>query len=264
MMGKADIFQHYHPSERDFIERALDWLELVSQRYSLFVTPFLNPREVAILEQLARHQQIQTFSSRLMGQMESQKVILAPDYYQLDLADFDIGLIEISYPQKFAHLTHGQVLGTLLHQLGLKREIFGDILVAEGRVQVLVEARFTSFILDNINKIARVSVSLKEVPLNYLMDSEVEGCSKEVLLSSFRLDKLVAVAFHLSRKVAVKLIETGRVKLNYANLDQPSSQVALGDLISVRGYGRCQIIGENGLSKSGKYKLTLYLIESKK
>ena len=49
--------------------------------------------------------------------MEYAKVIVSPDYYQLDPSDFDLALLEMVYASKFHHLTHSQVLGTIVHQL---------------------------------------------------------------------------------------------------------------------------------------------------
>ena len=36
------------------------------------------------------------------------------------------------YASKFHHLTHSQVLGTIVHQLGVERKSFGDILTGDG------------------------------------------------------------------------------------------------------------------------------------
>lgn len=43
--------------------------------------------------------------------MEYAKVIVAPDYYQLDPSDFDLALLEMVYASKFHHLTHSPGTG---------------------------------------------------------------------------------------------------------------------------------------------------------
>ncbi|MBQ6145084.1 MAG: cell division protein, partial [Lactococcus sp.] len=47
-----DVYQHFRPSERVFIDKVIDWLEKVSDTYSIVVTDFLNPRQCFILETL--------------------------------------------------------------------------------------------------------------------------------------------------------------------------------------------------------------------
>ena len=87
--------------------------------------------------------------------------------------------------------------------------------------------------------------------------------TRDVLVSSLRLDKLVATVFKLSRSQAVELIMGKQVKQNYRTIDNPSQQIALGELISVRKYGRFKVLTENGFSKNGKHKLTVELLPSK-
>ena len=72
--------------------------------------------------------------------MEYTKVIVAPDYYQLDPSDFDLALLEMVYASKFHHLTHSQVLGTIVHQLGVERKSFGDILTSDGKIKYLLNS----------------------------------------------------------------------------------------------------------------------------
>ncbi|WP_019779083.1 S4 domain-containing protein, partial [Streptococcus sobrinus] len=79
----------------------------------------------------------------------------------------------------------------------------------------------------------------------------------DILVSSMRLDKIIASAFKLSRTVASKLVEGEKVKLNYGFLTRPAELLELGDLVSVRGYGRFEIYRYNGLSKNRKHKLTI-------
>ena len=64
------------------------------------------------------------FSSAEIYPTEYARVILAPSYYQLEASDFEMSLLEVLYPDKFYRLSHSQVLGSLLHQLGIERKSF--------------------------------------------------------------------------------------------------------------------------------------------
>ena len=58
------------------------------------------------------------------------------------------------------------------------------------------------------------------------------------MVSSMRLDKVLATVLKLSRSQAIQLISAEKLKLNYQTLDRPSEMLQVGDLISVRGFGR--------------------------
>lgn len=119
-------------------------------------------------------------------------MIVAPDYYDLDEADFQIALVEITYQAKFNQLTHGQILGTLINELGIKRSLLGDIFVEAGYAQLMINRQLLGYVLTTISKIARASVSLKEIPLNQLIKSSNDAQLVDIMVSSLRLDRLVA------------------------------------------------------------------------
>ena len=259
----SNLYQHYHPDDREFIDRASEWLHQVEATYHFVLTPFLNPHQLEIVEQLTAYRGLQFFASSSFWPSEEARAILAPDYYSLELEDFQIELLEISYPSKFYQLRHGQILGTFLHQLGVERWTFGDILVGNGQAQMMVDTRFSQYVIDHISKIAKVPVQLKKINLDQMLQLEQELKSRDILVSSLRLDKLVAESFRLSRKQAVELIASRQVKVNYGVLDNPSRPLQLGDWISVRKFGRIHLIEDRGLSKSGKHKLRVELLLSK-
>ena len=263
MAENQKLYQHFRPEERAFIDQSLELLRRVEERYSLEVTSFINPRQAEILQGLARSHQLQSFVSSQFFPSELVKVILAPDYYELDLADFDLALLEINYPSKFHQLTHAQILGTLINQLGIERRIFGDILLSSGRAQLFVDKKFTQFFIDQVKKIAKTPVKLKEVGFEEQLLLSQPTATRDILVSSLRLDKLVASSFKLSRNLASQMIAGKQVKVNYVQVDNPSLLIGLADLISVRRYGRFKVIKENGFSKSGKHKLTVEILSSK-
>lgn len=263
MRNIKHLYQHFTEEDREFVDKSLEKMQRVEDSYSFEVTSFVNPHQIEILRNLGNHLQLQIFSSSDYYTSELAKVIIAPLYYELQVSDFEIDLLEISYANKFHHLTHSQIMGTVLNQLGIERKVFGDILVASGRVQIMVDRKFTQFFIDHISRIAKTSVKLKQVDFSQLIAVQADSKLRDVLVSSMRLDKVLAASFRLSRSVATKLIATKQVRVNYSMLDNPSHHLLLNDLISVRGYGRVKVLRENGFSKNGKYKLTVELLSSK-
>lgn len=257
MINQKNIYQHFQLEEVPFIERMMDQLQAVEDNYLLHVTDFLNPRQIEMVKMLAASKSIHCFSSSDIHQTEYGRLILAPDYYQLDPDDFEISLLEISYNSKFNTLRHSQILGTLINELGIKRSLIGDIMVHDGFAQLLVNKNMVSYFLGNIQKIARVSVNLREGNFSDLLPINQEERLVDVTLSSLRIDRLLASVLKLSRSQAIKLIESQKVKVNYRILTKCSDSLTVGDLVSVRGFGRFKILSDNGFTKNGKYKLTL-------
>ena len=115
------IEQHYSLDERPFLEKVRGFCHLVDERYSPYLTDFLNPREIQIVEELAHYYNLKFFVSSTLESEEYGRVILAPEYYELEEDDFEIKRLEILYARQFNKLTHPKVLGALLNQLGLDR-----------------------------------------------------------------------------------------------------------------------------------------------
>lgn len=72
-----------------------------------------------------------------------------------------------------------------------------------------------------------------------------------------RLDNVLATVLNLSRSRALKLISSGKVKLNYRQVEKADQLITIGDMISVRGFGRFRLAEQEGFSKSGKAKVTI-------
>ena len=79
-MSHENIYQHFYPDEKQFIDRVLDWMDRVENNYSVVTTYFLNPREVEILESLANKRELQIFSIQDIAQTELTKIILLPEF----------------------------------------------------------------------------------------------------------------------------------------------------------------------------------------
>lgn len=255
-MVEENIAQHFRPEERPFLEQVDRWLTQVEEQYQPKLTAFLNPREQYLVENLA-HQRgvsVQAYSQFLHS--EQKRVLLYPEYFVPEDEDFETQLIEIHYAQKFVELHHREVLGTLLGQ-GIKREQIGDIHLNDKQIQVEVSQNLTSYLCMNVTKMSNQSVRLEPIAKEKRIDAEERSKTENATITSFRLDNIVATVYNISRQLSKKLIQAEKVKVNFMTVDKADFSVAEEDLISVRGYGRCQIkeIGEER-TKKGRHRIT--------
>lgn len=259
----TEFYQHFATEDIPFIDKGLEWIRQVEEHYAPILTPFINPHQVFILETLGNNRGVKTFTSSSFVPTEYVRVILAPDYFTSILEDFEMTLLEIEYPSKFQQLTHSKILGTVLNRLGIDRKLFGDILVAEEKAQIIVDQRFTTLFQDGIQKISKLPVNLVARSFSDMIKSKDEYQEKEILVSSLRLDTFLSSILKLSRSQTSALVEKKLVQVNYHIVEKLDYQVKVGDLISVRRFGRIILLKENGQTKKDKKKLTVQLLLSK-
>ena len=148
-----------------------------------------------------------------------------------------------------AVLTHGD--------LTLDREKVGDLLVADGRCDVLALEEVADFLVFHMEQAGRVKLKCSPLPLDRLEPPAVETRTIRDTVSSLRLDAVAASGFSLSRGKAADLIASGRVQLNHRECVKPDHAVAQGDVLSCRGLGKCVLTEVGGPSKKGRILIVL-------
>jgi RNA-binding protein YlmH len=252
-----NIYQHFRPEEREFIDQVLHWKDYVESTYSPKLTDFLDPREQHILKTLIGENSSIKFE--LFGgapENERKRALIIPDYLTANQEDFQLSLFEINYPIKFVTIEHPQVLGTLM-SLGLKRGKFGDILVKDRRIQFFTASEISDYIFSNLETIGRASINLKSLELEQAIIAEDLWMEHDITVSSLRLDTVISGIHHISRQKSQVFIQQGLVKVNWAVSENPSFECAEGDLLSVRGFGRVKILSIEGKTKKEKWRIVI-------
>ena len=256
-----NVYQHFRPEERPFIDAVGDWLEQVESQYAPYLTNFLDPRQAYILETLTRENSDLKFM--FFGgyeQAERCRCMIYPKYFEPSKDDFEIITIEIKYPQKFTELSHGKVLGTFM-SAGMKRDYFGDIISDGERWQVFLARETSNYIESQITKIGRVTVHLEEKPYTEIIVPKDSWSEENATASSLRLDVIISTVYNISRQRSKQLVETGKVKVNWSVNERSDYLLDLLDVISIRGFGRIQIQSIEGKTKKEKIRLRLGVLQ---
>lgn len=153
-------------------------------------------------------------------------------------------------------LTHRDFLGSLMG-LGLTREKIGDILVSERSADILVADSVADFLLRDWTAAGRTALKVEEIRFSELTAPSQQVKELRDTVSSLRLDSVLAVGFSTSRGRAAEAIETGRVQVNWTVCQKPDKQVAQGDVISVRGAGKCRLAAVGSMTKKGRIFITV-------
>lgn len=141
-----EIYEHFSHDERDFVDKASDWIERASKYHDMKLTDFLDPRQVFILQSLVnRSQDVQVRLDGGYEAAERKRALIAPDYRYLDEEDMGMQVLSItSDDAKISELEHGDYMGSLLG-LGMKRGKIGDIQVLEEGCHTVVAAETGAF-----------------------------------------------------------------------------------------------------------------------
>ncbi len=249
-----NVYQHFRKEERPFIDALSDWIHEVENQYTPYLTVFLDPRQMYIAESLVGKGDLKLHMFGGYEAAERKRVFICPDYYVPTQDDFTIEICEIRYPSKFAKLSHGKILGTLM-SVGIKREYFGDIIFDGERWQFFVDSGMKNYIESQIEKIGNVSVRIEDRSYTELITPIDDWTLVHDTVSSLRLDVIVSSLFNISRQRAKQLVEAGKVKLNWAEQLRPDFELGLLDIVSVRGFGRIQIKEIEGKTKKDKWRI---------
>ena len=173
--------------------------------------------------------------------------------------DFPIKTLKIEpKSQKFADkLSHRDFLGSLMN-LGIEREMLGDIVIINNVGYLFAKEEICEYICTSLTKIKHtdVTVSITEsLPEGELYRTEM----RKIQLSSERLDAVVAKTFSLSRDDAQSLFKRGLVFVNGKCIESTSYTPKAGEVISARGHGRLIYRGYDSTSKKGKLNVSVEL-----
>jgi RNA-binding protein YlmH len=134
----------------------------------------------------------------------------------------------------------------------------GDILVDQGKAQILLLRETVPILLSQWESAGRWKLKLREIPLDALQIKAPQVKIIKDTVATLRLDAVFASGFSTSRSKAVEFISAGRVSLNHRECTKADRTVTEGDVISCRGLGKCVLREVMGQSKKGR---TMIVIE---
>ena len=212
-------------------------------------TGFLAPAEAADARAAASAKECRAFG----GTEECERVIIRyGDPEEIGYEEpFPLCVLKIEpLDHRFAEeLTHRDFLGALMH-LGLEREVFGDMLVRETAAYVFAAERMADYICRELTQVKHTPVQcavLDGIP----DDARPKLEEEQIIVSSLRLDNILAKTCHLSRTRAKELFAAGHVQIGGRMCEKESVIPQTGDIISVRGYGKFRFGEKTGETKKG-------------
>ena len=149
MLEKKNSLEHYRGNE-ELIERLIDWMDQCERTYQPIITSFFTPAQQEVAIRLIGKQMRYVIDGGYEG-AEYCRLKLFPEFCEED-HDLQITILKAKIHRKYDHITHRDVLGTLM-QLGLERDVFGDIVIKEDAIYVFVSAHIASYVMNEVSRI---------------------------------------------------------------------------------------------------------------
>lgn len=168
--------------------------------------------------------------------------------------DYEFDVLIISNKSKFKELSHRDYLGAIM-ALGIKRNLFGDLVVEENKCFIPVASSVSNYILDNLNQIGNCPCTVEVFEKDKTQLPKINFNEKTIIATSLRVDNVVPGICNISRAKGTELINGGSVLLNYQICDRKDKIVEINDTITIRGFGKFKIKSSIGETGKGRIKL---------
>lgn len=220
--------------DKAFSAHIKDLFLSAQKRYTTRFTGFLDMHQLVLARQIAESSGYHNYSF-FSGYTEGERTMLGVFSPYGQQEPFPISPITLRF-RKEDSINHRDILGSLM-RLGITRDTVGDILIDEGFAVLFVTNSVLPIVLSELTKVGRCGVKVFEgmpeslPPLHHYLDIQK-------VVSSLRLDCLVAAMAGVSRDKSCQTIKSQFVSINGSQECNPSIKINEGDVVSIRGFGK--------------------------
>lgn len=216
---------------------------------------FLTINEQLILQQNKEKLESEYRMSGGYEYAERQMVAFIPDalFYEWDYP-MQCVRIRPAYPKFAEKLTHRDVLGALM-SLGIERSKLGDLIVNDTEMFFFAKEEIVPYILEQLTSVRHTVVTLEaeqEGNINYVPHFE----EKEAIVTSNRLDAVIAAICNISRSASLRMIQEGKIFVNGAESLHNTYYCKQGDVLSIRGFGKIRFGETLGVTKKDRIRFS--------
>ncbi|MBP3460766.1 MAG: hypothetical protein J6K58_16355 [Lachnospiraceae bacterium] len=226
--------------ENKLIKARLEELAHAAYRQNRYMfSHFLTPGELTALFEMAGELKFVDYDTyggnesceRQMVRFGSERMFGYEEDYPISVL-----LIE-PLAVKFAELLgHRDYLGAVMN-LGIERDVLGDILIKDKAAYLFCMDSIADYVAANLDKIKHTNVKVSKV------NGEIQALARtlkdmEVLVQSPRFDAVAAAVSRLSRSEAQQLFRDKKVLLDGRVCENNSMTLKEGSVFSIRGYGK--------------------------
>lgn len=252
MIDREKILRYYRATgDHELAARLLDSAEAAIRNRRYQITDFLDPHGYSVAETVAAYDD--SLSVSPYGGYDTAERIKAAFVCRDFRGEPAVGIeaVAVEWDNRYYQLSHRDVLGGLM-ALGIKRGMFGDILMVPGGCQIIADCSVSPILLNELQHIGAANVKTRRIELGELQPRPETVKEIRSTVASLRLDSLAAAGFGMSRTHAAEEIAAEKIKVNWKDAKNSSQTLKAGDVISFRGRGRIEIVEITGQTKKGR------------
>lgn len=239
--------------DKQLVAQLNDGIDLCLTRQKPYFMPFMSERKQAVLFSELKKAYFDNYLF-FGGYGNSERKMLGLFFDEPCEDCFPISAVEFSF-RKCDKLTHRDFLGALM-SLGIERETVGDILVEDGRAVVFVKTELSDYIMSQISKVGSVGIKVSCADLSKLPQGRGFE-EKTYIVSSLRLDNIVAAVCRLSREKTRTVIMADSVCVNFEETKNVSLNLKEDDVFTIRGKGKFVLKSILGTTGKGRIRISV-------
>ncbi|MDD3225528.1 MAG: YlmH/Sll1252 family protein [Clostridium sp.] len=252
-MKKSEFLNMFKNEDKLLLSNIYEKLNIAAKTgKTIYTSEFYTPDIWKNVARVGNSFGINVYSSGVFKNCERKMLAFSNE----ELYYFPIKIIKISNLSKFTNLEHRDYMGGIM-SLGISRNKLGDIVLADNCCYVAVSEDIFQFVTDNLTLIGKCHVRITEVGIGEKEIPEIKFEVKNLIVSSLRLDCLVSGICNISRSKSLSLIHDGSVKVDYINTKEKDFLVDYDSTITIGGYGKYKLTGDNGVTNKKRLKLLL-------
>lgn len=240
--------------DKAFVAHIGDLLKQAEKRNVSRFTGFLDLRQLTLARQLVSN----AASGGVCfygGYADAQRVMMGvfasyeePPFEPL----FPIAPLTVNWRRQ-DEIGHRDLLGSFMG-LGIKRETVGDILIEPGLAVCFLTNTGRDTVMRELQKVGRCGVKLQEGAPEQLPQAQ-RFLDMVCVVSSLRLDCVVAALTGLSREKTAALIRGQAVRVNGGLSLETSRLLDGGEILSLRGHGKFVFVQPVKSTKKGRLQI---------
>lgn len=154
-------------------------------------------------------------------------------------------------------LKHQEIMGSIF-SLNISNEMFGDILIIDEHYYVYVLGEIRNYFEANFLMVKNSYIELRECDLDLLANYEREYEKLEIIVSSERIDTIISTIIHVGRNSIKDKQKNKEIMLNYDFLKDVSYKLKVGDIFSIKKFGKYKYEGIIKTTKSNNLIVSIY------
>jgi RNA-binding protein YlmH len=243
-------------SSRSILDARIEDLIIKSEKSGQTVySDFLSESEAATAEKILRSHNC---SYKLYGGYENAEYRLLAVFSDTEpeISDFPISCLKISSTNKSSSISHRDYMGSIM-ATGIERDSFGDIIAFPTEAYVFTKNVIADYISDSLSYVGRDKCTVSAVPLSSSALFERRFEEKTIIITSNRVDCIVAAICNFSREKASDCVEAKLVFINGLPAQNSAQKIFENDKVVIRGYGKYLIGGIEGKTHKDRLRLTV-------